>query len=321
MSKTNILPALTLLLLSIIAWAASPVFIQLLSDAYDPFSQAFVRYASACVVLVPVCALAFRRESAEVLSQWRALTGVATLNVMMQVAWTLGCYTSSSATITQLITRLNVVFVIILSFIVFHEERAVIKSPGYIIGTLVSFLGMFAVLMKDEAQLVPHIDPAAGWLLLSALLWACYMVYGKHVVTTLHPVPMFTVVAAITTVELFAIALVAGRPSQILHAGGATTFVAFVSGVFPIALAHSCYHNAQKTIGAAASSSFIFLIPLFTYLIARIALPSERLTPMQWIGGAILLGGTLLVARTAHRIHKRQRDERLEEVEEVIHTD
>jgi drug/metabolite transporter (DMT)-like permease len=149
------------------------------------------------------------------------------------------------------------------------------------------------------------IDFAAVLVLLAAVLWAAYAVASKHVVLGVHPIPMFTGVAVFTTLFFVPLSLVFGEPETIVTAGTFLTFVAFLSGVVPIALAHSSYNAAQKQLGSAFCSSFIIVLPLFTYLQGKLVLEDERVTAVQWAGAAILLSGTFLVTRAGVLVHRR----------------
>jgi drug/metabolite transporter (DMT)-like permease len=205
----------------------------------------------------------------------------------------------------QLITKLNIVFVIIFSFFLFHEERAVIRSPSYLGGTLLSLVGVAAVLAKDPASLVPIFDRAAALLLGTAVCWGVYMVWSKHLVMGMHPIPMFTVVSIYTTLGLGILSLTLGEPGTLIAAGPRLTAVAFISGLLPIALAHPAFHFAQRTLGSAFSNSCNLLTPLLTYLFGVTVLVNERLTRSQWLGAAMLIAGTALVTFALHRTHRR----------------
>lgn len=302
MNRSALVSSSSALALSVARWSSAPVFIRGLSGAYDPYSQAFVRYASATVVLVALVFLTHRREFLRLLRNPRPVLGIAALNVAQQTFWTMGCY-GTRATLAQLITRLSVIFVILFSFFLFREERAVIRSTVYQLGTLLSLVGVAGVLMTNPASLLPVFDGPAVLLLLTALCWGVYIVWAKHIVSDLHPLPMFTVTAILTTFGFALLTVVVGKPASLIEAGPKITAVAFVSGMFPIALAHPCFHFAQKYLGSAFSSSIVLLTPLGTYLLALIFL-GERLLPSQWGGAGMLILGTLLVTWAGHRAHR-----------------
>lgn len=294
------------LVVAVVSWASAPVFIKLLADAYDPYTQAFVRYTAASIVMLTVCLVFYRKELGHILrTKPLALALVAGINVGSQIIWTLSCYWADAATMPQLVIRLSVVMVVILSFFLFHEERAVIRHPLFLTGTAISFVGVAAVIATDPASLIPQFDRAALAALGAALGLALYMVSSKHVVLGMNAIPMFGVVATFTALGLGISSLVAGDMTTAIEADARTTLIAFISGIIPMAIAHPSYNYAQKHLGSAFCSSFIFLMPLCTYLMALAFLPDERLLWTQWVGGGILIGGTALVVYVAHRVHRR----------------
>lgn len=289
-------PALLSLTLAISSWGLAPVFIRLLRDAYDPYSQAFIRYLFATLILVTVCALWFRGEFAAILHKPLPLAGIACINIIHQVTWTLGCY-QVSATLAQLITQLGIVFVILLSYLLFREERGVISSPFYLTGAALSLAGMAIVLMGGGNAAGAIGFTPAMLLLTTAVCWAAYAVSAKHLVADCHPIPMFAALAIFITAGTGVIAALFGSPSCLIRVSAWTVFLTLLSSALPLAAAHPAYHFAQKYLGSAFSSTCNVLSPLLTCLFAAVLLNDPPLTPGQWIGAAILLTGTVMVVR------------------------
>ena len=281
-------------------WSLSPVFIRVLSGNYDVYTQAFIRYSSAVVVLVPISLLWFPRDFLRMLRSPLPLVVLACVNALTQLLWTAGCY-GAPPTLAQLISKLSIIFVIVFSFTVFREERAIIRSPRYLLGTLLGLIGVAGVLADEPGSLRPVFDGYILILFVVAIGWAGYTVLAKHLVAGRHPVPMFTVVAIATTAAFVPFMFALGDPGQLTRAGLRVTTIAFLSGTLPIAAAHPAFYYAQKRLGAAFCGSIILLNPLLTYAFARIVWPDEHLLAIQWIGGGILLAGVSLVTHARAR--------------------
>lgn len=293
------------LVLAVFAWSLSPVFIRWLTDAYDPYTMSFLRYFWATVLLVPASLVWFRRELTEALRASRALLGIAAVNLTMQTMWQVAG-AAAHPTVAQLISRLAVVFVIVLSYIAFHEERGVIRSAYFVAGVALSFVGVAGVLMPEpRVSLLPRLDSIALLLLSVALLSAVYNVWSKHAVMSLHPFAMFTVVSTYTTLGAGAIAWCWGWKGGFFTADGVTVGVLVLSGLLSIALAHPSYNHAQKYLGAATCSVALHLSPFVTHLAALALWPDERLSRTQWSGGLALIVGVLLVVRAHNRLGQR----------------
>ena len=294
MNDSQRVSAATALVVSASGWALAPIFIRQLSVVYDPNTQNLLRYLSATIPLVVVSAVWYREDLRAAFRDYKGMLGIAILNVVQQLVWTIGC-AGSTATTAQLISKLSIVFVIIFSFLLFHEERAIIKSPLYIAGTVLSFVGVGGVISDNPASVVPTLNWPTLMLLAMAVLWAVYTVWAKHLVTDVHPVPMFTVLSIYTTIGCAILSVVWGAPSTLVTAGIPPIIIGIISGLIPIALAHPTFHFAQKHLGSALCSSVALFNPLLTYAIALWIFPDEHLVLTQWLGAGVLLAGTLLV--------------------------
>jgi len=284
-----------------LAWSVAPVFIRYLSNAYDPYTQAFVRYLDATAALMLLCLVFYRAPLRAALANVRATGGLALVNIVMQVLLTASIY-HTTATSAALITKLQIVFVIVLSYLLFHEERAVIRNPKFLAGTAMGLLGVWGVLLEHpETGLLPQLNYAAVGLILVSVAWAVYAVYGKHVVSDIQPIPLFGAVAVYTTAGLFVVALVAGHPWDACTVDARIALLTFVSGVVPIAIAHCSFHYAQRELGASFCGSMILTSPLFTHLIAIALWPDEWMNAWQWTGAGVLLTGSYLVIRAKAR--------------------
>ena len=281
-------------------WALAPIFIRQLSTIYDPHTQNLLRYASATLPLFVISIIWFRKDLFTSFRGYKGMLGIAALNVLQQHVWTVGC-AGSTATTAQFITKLSIVFVILFSFFLFHEERSVIKSRVYQFGTLLSFAGAAAVISDNPASIVPVLDFPTLMLLATAVLWAAYTVWAKHLVMNVHPIPMFTVLSIYTTLGFAVLSPATGDTFTLVTAGWHPAVIGIVSGLIPIAWAHPSFHYAQKHLGSALCSSVALFNPLVTYAVALWVFPDEHLVLTQWLGAALLLLGTFLMLTAGKR--------------------
>jgi drug/metabolite transporter (DMT)-like permease len=282
-------------------WALSPIFMRLMTGAYDGWTQAFLRYGFATLILLAISLTWYRPGLVAAFRRPKATLGLAILNAAMQTTWTFALY-HTTATTAQLITKTQVLMVIAISYVIYHEERAVITNPRYIAGTLLGFLGVGGVLLEDPSvSLIPRIDLAAWLLLFTSVCWSIYAVWGKHIVKDLHPIPMFTAVATYTS-TIFAInMLIFGEPGAIIGAGGSMLGLAAFSSVLPIAVAHAAYHYAQRQLGSAFCISVMLINPAVTNGLALLFWPDESMNWIQWTGAGVLTLGAYFVVQAQRR--------------------
>jgi drug/metabolite transporter (DMT)-like permease len=289
------------LFVSALGWALAPVFIRYLSAHYDPYTQSFVRYVSAAAALVPWCVYRYPKELRRALVRWRTLAGIALLVVFMQTAWTVAIY-HTTATAAQLICKLQVPMVILMSYLVFREERFVILSFRFLGGTALALAGVTGVLMRDPSvRWFPALDLAFALLMFVNVCWSVYIVGSRHTCKDLHPVPMFTVVAVMVSVGFLPVMLIKGDTASIGAAGAWVGAVAFLSGMVSISMAHCAFHYAQVRLGAAFCTSLQLANPLATYLVALFLWADEELNALQWAGAVVLVLGSILVVDAQRR--------------------
>lgn len=289
--------------LFLFGWALTPVFVRYMSDAYDPYTQAFIRYASAAAALCVYSSIRYRKEFIRAIGDWRTLAPIGLLVIAMQLAWTIAIY-NTTATKAQLVTTLQAPMVILLSFIVFREERDVIRSRNYIVGTVLSVIGVIGVFMREDGGVLRfRVDFAMLLLLFVSAAWAVYAVWGRHTAKGLHPVPMFTMISVYVSLGFIVTMFAFGRPVTLWTAGLRMNGIAFVSGVVCIASAHCAFHYAQVRLGSAYCTTIQLATPFITHLLALMIWLDEALIWIQWAGGLMLIGGGFLVIRTKRALN------------------
>lgn len=292
--------AATALILACVGWSLAPIFIRLCSADFDPVTQSFVRYVSGSIMLTAICMLRWRAEFLSLLRRPFRLLGISALNIFMQYIWTVGCY-GTPATTAQLIIKLSVVFVIVFAYLLYREERTVIRDPRYLGGTAVSLLGLVFVLMQDSQSLIPVMNTATLLLILMSVCWAVYAVWGKHLAWKMHPVPMFGVMSLHTMFGLGLLTFLFGDHDRIVDVPQSVWLIAIVSGCISIGISHPAFQYAQRELGSALCTSANLINPLFTFLFALVMLPGEHMQPMQWVGAALLMSGMGFVLAASQR--------------------
>ncbi|HOQ33344.1 MAG TPA: DMT family transporter [Candidatus Hydrogenedens sp.] len=289
--------------LAILGWSFSPIFIRYLQDAYDPFIQAGIRYSGAVLFLVPYCLLFYRDAFKKAFLKPIPTFILSITNVVMQSAWTIGIY-NSTASLGQILVKIQIPIVAFFSFLVFAEERSLIKNPRFIIGSILGILGSVLLIYKPSAiDEFPYLHRAVLALFLSAFLWGIYCVYGKYTVEReLHPIPMFGVISIYTTIGLLLLGYFLGSPEKAIQASVPIHLIALFSGLLPIAVAHSSFHYAQWHLGSAFCNTLLTLNPLITHFFALLLWKNEHLSLIQWVGTAVLLLGCVLVLLTQSNI-------------------
>lgn len=290
--------ALLCLVGATLSWGAAPVMLSYLIDYVpDGFSTNLVRYPVACLFYLPLLVEgALRKRGGRF---WIAALLPAAINLCGQAFWAMAPY-HLTAGVMAFLLRLSGVWGILGAFLLFPDERYLARRPAFWIGTVLALLG-FVVMSWVH---IAHVRQA-GWIGLGIMLMAgmCYGLYGvtvRYVIGDLNPLFVFAVVGSYTSVGLIALSPL-GEPSTLLQIPPRAWIVLLVSAIVGISLAHGMYYAAVQRLGAAITMVLLSVTP-FVSICGSALFLGERFTPMQWVGGTILVLG----ATVAMRAHERK---------------
>lgn len=292
---------LFLLFGTVIMWTLGPLFIKHFTDSYDVWTQNAFRYGSAAVMLLAYSAWRGDLRYRPTRTQWMKLAMVALPNVFLQSAYAASFYFVYPSVVT-LVARTQVLFTIILSFAIFHEERQVVRSPRFLFGVVLALGGVVLVIFgRDSAQLAQlNVSNANFWIgtglaTLYAFLLAVYAITIKHAVRDIPPLISFTHVAWMTTLGLSIPMLFSGGYHALYTQPFSKLLLLVLSALLAIALAHTWYYTALCDVTAVTAASMLQLIPVCTCVLSAF-LFNDWLAPWQLAGAAAVISGTWFAA-------------------------
>ncbi len=232
---------------------------------------------------------------------WAKLGLVTFFNVLMQVVYVGGLYFIYPS-VVSLVARAQIIFITVLSFLFFHDERGVIRSPRFLFGSILALGGVGFVILGRDPELLARLDVGAGDFWIGVLLALGFAFFGalyalaiKHAVRDIPPFLCFTHVAWMTALALTAPMLFLGGVEDLWRQPAQGLWLMLLSAFLSIVVAHTCFYAALRHVKAVVSSSMLQLIPLFTCTLSAL-LFGDTLTPLQLGGGAAVLVGAWLAA-------------------------
>jgi drug/metabolite transporter (DMT)-like permease len=111
----------------------------------------------------------------------------------------------------------------------------------------------------------------------------------------------FGIISIYTTIGCGLLWLVLGDKQTSFHISPGLGAMIVVSAILGIAIAHVCYYRALRTLGVAISSTSMLMLP-FGVIGASAVIFKERLTPVQLLGGVVLIMGTGLLIWSHRRV-------------------
>ena len=126
-------------------WSLGPIFIKYLTGYLDSWTQNLLRYSVACLFWLPFL-LFFMKNNRVDKSIWRWALLPAVSNVVMQTLWAAGFYYIDPAFFV-LLTKFSIIWIAGFSIIFFVDERPLLKSYRFWLGTFLSIIGVIGVLV------------------------------------------------------------------------------------------------------------------------------------------------------------------------------
>jgi drug/metabolite transporter (DMT)-like permease len=270
-------------------WSIGPIFIAYLTDFVDSWTQNVLRYSVACLFWLPFLAYLNLRGRFDRRTWWRAIAPAAA-NVVMQSLWAMAYYYIGPAFLV-LLSKTSIVWVAGFSLIFFADERPLVRSARFWAGLVLSIIGVFGVLYFKEGFEAAGTQIGIIIALLTAMMWAIYIVSAKVAFHDIDSRSSFGVITIYTVVGLWVCALLFGHPAKALHIGLRPWAAVVFSGITAIALGHVFFYAAIRRIGATIPTLVILAQPFVVFSVSSVVF-RERLSLLQLVFGTLLLLGS-----------------------------
>jgi len=280
--------------LAVLSWVPGPPILKYLTGYVDFWTQNFLRYAVAMVVLLPILVFSIRTKKVDS-SIWRKAILPTIPNILAQCLWAAAFYYINPAFMT-LLGQSQILWTAAVMMIFFVDERALLYKKRFWFGTLAAIAGLIGIIVLKEdftarASLI-GIAISLSW----AVTWSLYTTAAKVAFKTTDSIAGFAVVSLYTAPCLAVLAFVFGRVSQCASMNFSVWIYLLISAISSIVLSHSFYYAAIKRIGATIPSLIILAEPFLILIVSHIVF-SETLSYAQGIFGIILIGGAALAIR------------------------
>jgi drug/metabolite transporter (DMT)-like permease len=298
---TNRLAAYASLGLSVVFFAAVPLFIKHLAGGLDAWTVNGVRYAVACTIWLPYVARNARHPQLRPLL--RAALLPSAVNLIGQVLWGLTPYYASASEI-GFVVRTSFLFTLLAGLVWLPSERPLARSAGFWTGVAVSIAGVCLMYAPSLAQAGGASAKGLAVILATALFWGLYSVTISRCLRGYSSRLSFGVICLYTSAGLLVAMLLQGHPGALRTVGARDLAILAVSGYVGIAFSHVLLYRAIHTLGAIAASGANLVMPFLTWLGAWLIL-GEAMTQRQWQGGMVVVAGTVLLLGSQWRFSRR----------------
>lgn len=279
------------LVLTTFLWGGTFIAGRVLSGSVSPIDSAFLRFAIATIALIPMVVLVDKRLALPPAKCWFSLVLLGLTGVFSYNVFFFNGLQHISAGRAALIIASTPLAITLLAAVFLGEKL----TPLKLCGVLTCLVGAIVVISNGHPTLLfsGGFGPGEKALLGCVASWTAYSLIGRHVLKTLPPLTSVCYSALIGTVFLGIPALQGGLFSHLSGISIVGWGSLFFLGVGGTALGFSLYYMAIVKIGAARSSVFINLVPVFSLLLSWLIL-DETVKYIVIIGGIMILCGVSL---------------------------
>ncbi len=275
-----------LLIITMVIWAGSFIFIKIGLKELTPFNLALYRFLLASPIIFLYVFLKGKFKFPEKVDLPNvillSLSGVTLLYAFQFFALKLTTATNASILINS-----ATLFVVIFAILV-GERVTLIRTLGIII----AFIGITLVISRGNLEIFTSRTIYGDLLLIvDGMLWAVYTVIGKKLLSKYDPENLTANVFILGTIFLIPFALWEGIQSPMalhLTAISSIVYLSVLCSVFGYIVWYYVLEKRESSIVAA----YVYLIPLFTAIMAYYIL-HEEITILTAIGGALTITGIL----------------------------
>lgn len=304
-ARASTLTGLVTIVMTLLGWSAVPLFITHFSTTLDAWTSNGWRYGFSALLWAPVLVWGWKRASLPE-GLWRAAAWPAVFNTLGQVAFTWSFYRTDPTTATFGL-RMQIVFVAIGAYLLFPQERALLRRPATWLSIVLVLGGVTGTILLSPGAQSPEQIAAntTGVLLavLSGLLFAGYALSVRRCMRGFHPVTAFAAISQYTALGIVSLMLIAARDQRSgAWDGGLSAWampdgqfaLLLLSAIIGIALGHVFYYIAIARLGVAVSSGVVqlqpFLVAVGSYLVL-----SKPVTAGQMAAGMVAVCGAVLL--------------------------
>ncbi len=306
------------IVLTLLGWCSVPLFIAHFSKTIDVWTSNGWRYGFSALLWLPVVVWGLSRRSLPA-GLWRSAMVPSIFNALGQVAFAWSFYNVDPATATFGL-RLQIVFVAAGAYLLFPQERAMLRKPLAWLGIAMVLFGILGTIYAGYGLPKSKELFGVGLSVVAGLLFACYGLAVRRFMHGYHPVIAFSAISQYTAAAMVVLMLALGRnqfgaAGTILNwadapwDGGLSVLslstqqlgLLLLSAVVGIALGHVFYYISIARLGVAVSSGVIQLQP-FGVAVGSWLIFAKPLAPAQWVTGLIAVTGAMLMLIVQWRV-------------------
>ena len=259
-----------------------------------PISLAFWRWTLVFVILLPFTYLSLRKNYKIIKNEFKKLLFLGAMGCGVCGAFPFLAGKTTTVTNMGIIYTSSPIFIILISGFFFHEKINFTK----IIGLISCLLGVFAIIIKGDLDLLINLNFTIGdlWMLAAAIGWALYSIYLFHWKSKLKIFQRFTLIAFFGALSLFPFYI--GEELFFERTAFSNEFSMWIifAAISPGIIAFTLYTVAQKKLGASLTGFTLYVFTIYGAIYGYF-LFGEKLENYHLIGTVLVFIGVYLAKK------------------------
>lgn len=293
-AHTRIMMAYIGLVLTVFFWSVNTVLARGMIFTIKPMALSFYRWVFAFAFIMPFAIPRIKQD-------WPVIKDHIVFLSLLAV-FSVAAYNSIVYLGAQYTTATNIALVIatmpgitiILAWVINRDRTNQLQ----IFGAGASFIGMVVIVCKGSLQVLTELqyNPGDVLIVLAILSWAFYSVLLRSRQINLPPVTFLATLIFIGVICIFPFYLWEYSIYKGFEINLMTLGLFVFLGIFPSILSYLCWNFGVKIVGSSTASIYMYLIPVFTSILAWFFL-GERLYNYHFSGGFLIFIGLIMSTR------------------------
>lgn len=279
------------LIFSVFCSSTVPLFLKYFTPYLDAWTVNGYRYTVVFFVMLPIVIKLFR-DNKYSKRMWKLALIPAFFNFAQQIVWAWTPYFIDPGLIGFLI-KSTVIWSIAGSFIIFVDERYLIRSKIFWLGLVIALLGFVGLSYYGNNISLSGTFFGVILVLISSIFMASYGLAVKKYFNETNAIISFSIIAFYTAIGIVSLMFIFGDPGKAFQIPTNILLLIALSAFIGINMAHVLFYIALKYIGVTISYSVSLFSAFFTAILSYF-IYDEKLTFFQWFAGSLIIVGGLL---------------------------
>lgn len=282
------------LVFSLLCWSSMPLFLFALTDDIDGWVTNGTRYPFAALLWTfPLVHFCLKKEIP--VYYFRLALVPSIISTVSQIFWSWTPYFLEPGKI-MFMAQNSLIFSLLSSFLLFPEERVLMRSRLFWYGLFVCLTG-FIGLNILRGNVPTHISWMGFAVILGhGMFSGFYAVSVRYFMRGIPARHSFPIICIYTAAVLLFIMLAKGDMAPLMNLSSTNWSLLGLSAIIGIALSHTTFYYAIEHLGVSICVSCSLVMPLLTTA-GSYVIYGETFSSGQIISGIVLLSGAAMLIR------------------------